>query len=221
MQLEEVIKTRHSSRQFLPDKEVPRAVLEQALQLATHAPSDSNTQAWRLFIVRGAALTRLRTALYDHAAAPDAPPPSTATELPPTLQVYRSELGALLYGELLGLARSDAAGRRAAVLRNYRFFNAPVGVVVCMSADLRGRAALSVGMYLQTLLLALTEAGVGSCVQITIAGYPDVVRRELGIPGDLQILCGISIGYEDEAAAVNRGRIGREPVERTTVWVEE
>ncbi|RYP72740.1 hypothetical protein DL770_007917 [Monosporascus sp. CRB-9-2] len=221
MQLEEAIKTRHSSRQFLADKEVPRAVLEQALQLATHAPSNSNTQAWRLFVVRGAALTRLRTALYDHAAAPDAPPPAAVTELPPALQAYRSELGALLYGELLGLARSDAAGRRAALLRNYRFFNAPVGVIACMSADLPGEAALCVGMYLQTLLLALTEAGVGSCVQIAIAGYPDVVRREVGIPADLDILCGISVGYEDEAAAINRGRIGREPVERTTVWVEE
>ncbi|RYP20977.1 hypothetical protein DL765_002514 [Monosporascus sp. GIB2] len=220
MQLEEAIKTRHSSRQFLPDKEVPHTVLEQALQLATHAPSNSNTQAWRLFVVRGAALARLRNALYDHAAAPDAPPPAAA-ELPPALQAYRSELGALLYGELMGLARSDSAGRRSAVLRNYRFFDAPVGVIVCMSADLRGQAALCVGMYLQTLLLALTEAGVGSCVQIAIAGYPDVVRREVGIPADLEILCGISLGYEDGEAAINRGRIGREPVERTTVWVEE
>ncbi|RYP83738.1 hypothetical protein DL769_001312 [Monosporascus sp. CRB-8-3] len=220
MQLEEAIKTRHSSRQFLPDKEVPRAVLERALQLATHAPSNSNTQAWRLFVVRGEALTRLRTALYDHAAAPDAPPPA-ATELPPALEVHRSELGAMVYGELLGLARSDAVGRRKAALRNYRFFDAPVGVIACMSADLRGQAALCVGMYLQTLLLTLTEAGVGSCVQIAIAGYPDVVRREVGIPTDLEILCGISVGYEDKTAAINRGRIGREPVERTTVWVEE
>ena len=238
MQLEEAVMTRHSSRDFLPT-EVPQAVLDRALELARHSPSNSNTQVWRLFVVRGPALERLRTKLYETAAAASPLPTSQslaspsddslpgepdhpATVLPPSLQHYRTELGAQIYGAPgLGLAREDVAGRREAVLRNFAFFGAPVALVVCMSAELRGQAALCVGLYLQTLLLALTEAGVGSCVQIAVAGYPDVLRAELGIPDHLDILCGVSVGYENPDARINWCRCGREPVGRTTVWVDE
>ena len=235
MQLEEAVMTRHSSRDFLPT-EVPQAVLDRALELARHSPSNSNTQVWRLFVVRGLALERLRTKLYETAAAASplsasqsatlsslpGEPDHPATVLPPSLQHYRTELGAQIYGAPgLGLAREDMAGRREAVLRNFSFFGAPVALVVCMSAELRGQAALCVGLYLQTLLLAVTEAGVGSCVQIAVAGYPNVLRAELDIPDHLDILCGISIGYENPDARINRCRSDREPVGKTTIWVDE
>ncbi|KAI0025587.1 Nitroreductase-like protein [Xylariomycetidae sp. FL0641] len=102
-----------------------------------------------------------------------------------------------------------------------RCFGAPVAGIVCMHRDLHPRAAFSVGMYVQTFLLALTEQGVGSCVLVSMAAYPDVVRGALGIPRELVVLCGVAIGYEDETAGVNQVRSDREAVDRTTVWVEE
>ncbi|TGJ75393.1 hypothetical protein E0Z10_g10996, partial [Xylaria hypoxylon] len=60
MLLDEAILARHSTRLYLPE-EVPRALLERALKLAAHSPSNTNTQAWRLFIVTGEALTRLKS----------------------------------------------------------------------------------------------------------------------------------------------------------------
>ncbi|KAF5388709.1 hypothetical protein D9757_004860 [Collybiopsis confluens] len=81
---------------------------------------------------------------------------------------------------------------------------------------------MTVGMYLQTLLLALTEAGIGSCVEISVAGYPEVIRKiVVGIPEELDILCGVAIGYEDETVKVNNLRIGRLAVEETTIRLED
>ncbi|KAI1874450.1 hypothetical protein JX265_004658 [Neoarthrinium moseri] len=217
MLLDEAIVTRHSTRLFLP-KEVPKSVLEKALKLAAHSPSNSNTQAWRLYIVTGKALDRLTTALKQEAssgAAPNIPP------LPEQFKPWRSELGKLIYGEGWGIPRDDAEARRHATLRNFEFFGAPVGVIVCMSKQLPGVSAMSVGMYLQTFLLALTDLGVGSCVQVSIAGYRDLVREKVGISDDLEILCGVSIGYEDEEMNVNKVRIGRMSVDDTTVFVQD
>src|SRR5215469_3997640 len=61
-------------------------------------------------------------------------------------------------------------------VRNWEFFRAPVAGIVCMHQDLGPADALSVGMFLQTLLLALTERGLGSCVEVSISGYPETVR---------------------------------------------
>ncbi|KAI1825965.1 Nitroreductase-like protein [Xylaria intraflava] len=216
MLLREAVLTRHSARLYLPQP-VPRPMLDKAFELARHSPSDSNTQVWRMFVVTGEALKGLKTALMARAAAdtePRIPGP------PPEFVPYLSALGKEIYGVGWGIPRDDLPRRREAVLRNFEFFGAPVGIIVCMSRALRGQAAISVGMYVQTLLLAFTELGIQSCVQIAIAGYPDLVKRVVGIPEDLEVLCGISVGYEDVDAGVNKVRSDREPVDKTTVWVE-
>lgn len=106
-------------------------------------------------------------------------------------------------------------------MRNYDFFGAPVGIILCMHKRLPGVEALSIGMYLQTFILALTDHGVASCVQVAIAEYPDAVRAALGISDQLDILCGISIGYEDTDAHVNTLKVGRLPFEETTVFIKD
>ncbi|KAI0440543.1 oxidoreductase [Xylaria telfairii] len=216
MLLDEAILSRHSTRLFLATP-VPQTLLTRALEFASHSPSNTNTQAWRLFIVTGEALARLKSSLMTAAVAREPAIP----DMPAAFAPYRTALGQQIYGEGWGLAHDDAEGRRAAVLRNYEFFGAPAAVIVCMSAQLVGQAAFSVGMYLQTFLLALTELGVGSCVEISVAGYPDVVKREVGIPDDLQVLVGVAVGFEDGQVPVNRVRSPRDEVARTTVWVGE
>ena len=215
MLVSEAILARRSSRIYLP-KPVPQNLLTRALELARHSPSNTNTQPWRLFIVTGDALSRLSTSLLRaaEASAPALPPH------PPEFAPYHSALGQTLYGEGYGLSRSDAQGRKAAVMRNFEFFGAPVGIIVCMSRELVGTEAFSVGMYIQTLLLALTELGLGSCVEISVAGYPEVVRREVGVEEGLVVLCGIAVGWEDRGDRVNRVVMERDGVERTTVWVQ-
>jgi nitroreductase len=214
-EFDEVVRERRSTRLFLRDKPVPRELLDEALSLAMRAPSNSNIQPWRVFITSGPRRDRLVEAMLEAASAgfPE------SMGLPETFFPLRQELGALLYGAM-GIARHDAEARRLARLRNWEFFRAPVGAVVCMHRDLGLVDSLGVGMFLQTLLLALTERGLGTCVQVSIAEFSEVVRAQLEIPDELTVLCGLSIGYPDPAFPANSLAVPRNPVETNVVFLD-
>ena len=213
--LEQVIRERHSTRLFL-SQPVPRELVDEALALAVHAPSNSNIQPWHVVFASGPPRDRLVKALVEEAQRrpPNIPP------LPESFKHFRSELGAQVYGAM-GIAREDTAGHMAAVLRNWEFFRAPLAGIVCMHRDLGPADALSVGMYLQTMLLALTERGLGTCIEVSIAGYPEIVRAQLAIPAELSILCGLAVGYPDPDFAANRLHVDREPVGKNVVFLDE
>ena len=212
--LEQMILERHSTRLFLAQP-VPRALVEEALVLAQHAPSNSNIQPWHMVFASGPPRDRLVKALLEEAQRrpPNIPP------LPESFKHFRSELGAQVYGAM-GITRENKEGHRAAVLRNWDFFRAPLAGIVCMHQDLGPADALSVGMFLQTLLLALTARGLGTCCEVSIAGYPEIVRAELAIPEELSILCGLAVGYPDPDFRANKLHIGREAIEKNVVFLD-
>ncbi|HKA55518.1 MAG TPA: nitroreductase [Candidatus Binatia bacterium] len=214
LDLDQAIRERHSTRMFLPQP-VPRELVEEALALAQCAPSNSNIQPWHMVFASGAPRDRLVAALLDEARRrpPNIPP------LPESFQHYHRELGAQVFGSM-GIAREDKPGRAAAVLRNWEFFRAPLAGIVCMHRDLGPADALSVGMYLQTLLLALTERSLGTIVEVSIAGYPEIVRAQLAIPAELSILCGLAVGYPDPDFPANKLHVGREAVEKNVVFFD-
>ena len=214
-ELDKVVRERRSTRLFLRDKPVPRELLDEALSLAMRAPSNSNIQPWRVFIASGPRRDRLVEALLE-AASVEFP---VTTGIPETFLPLRHELGALVYGSM-GIPRHDAEARRLAQLRNWEFFRAPVGAVVCMHRDLGLVDSLGVGMFLQTLLLALTERGLGTCVQVSIAAYPEILRAQLDIPDELTVLCGLAIGYPDPAFPANSLAVPRNPVETNVVFLD-
>ncbi len=179
--LDEVIRERRSTRMFLPEQAVAREVIEEALDLAIRAPSNSNIQPWHAHL--------------------------------------RPDPGAQVYGSM-GIARDDAEARRIAVLRNWEFFRALLAGIVCIDRKLGPIDCLGVGMFLQTLLLALTARGLGTCVQVSIAGYPEIVREQLSIPAQFTILCGLAVGHADPDFPANKLRIGRNPLERNVVFVD-
>lgn len=213
--LENAITDRRSIRLFLRDKPVPQELVLESLELAIRAPSNSNVQPWHVVFASGPARDRLAEALLEQAdvAAPKVP------ELPELFAPMRRELGALVYGSM-GISRHDAEARRLAVLRNWDFFRAPLAAVVCMHRDLGYVDAVGVGMFLQTFLLGITARGLGSCVQVSVAGYPDVLREHLGIGPDMRILCGVSIGYPDPAFAANQLTVPRNPLDQNVVFID-
>jgi nitroreductase len=213
--LEQAILTRRSTRLFLRDEPVPKNLVIEALELAIRAPSNSNIQPWRVVFNSGPARDRLVHALLEEAekGEPQVPP------LPEQFTHFRRDLGARLYGSM-GVPRGDAQARRTAVLRNWEFFRAPLGAVVCMHRDLDYADALGVGMFLQTFMVALNARGIGSCVQVSIAGYPDVIREQLGIAEDMRILCGVSIGYADPNFPANDLDVPRSPLEDNVTFLE-
>ncbi|MCK0174983.1 nitroreductase [Mycolicibacterium sp. F2034L] len=200
----------------LRDKPVPWELVDEALELAARAPSNSNVQPWRLVLATGSRRDRLAEALLE-AATIELP---VTSGLPESYLPLRRELGALVYGSM-GIARDDADGRRIAQLRNFDFFRAPMAGAVCMHRDLGLADAVGVGMYLQTLLLALTERGLGACVQVSVAAYPEIVRAVLGIPEELTVLCGLAIGYADDGFAANHLHTPRRAVDQTVVRLQE
>jgi nitroreductase len=215
LNLDDAIRSRHSMRMFLPQKPVPRELVDEALALAQCAPSNSNIQPWHIYFVSGARRDRLVAALTEEAKRrpPKIPP------LPASFQHFRSELGAQVYGAM-GIGRQDTEKHAAAVMRNWEFFRAPLACIVCMQRDLSPWDAMSVGMFVQTLLLALTEQGLCSCVEVSVVGYPEIVRAELDIPEELSILSGLAVGYEDPDFGANKLKISREPIGKNAAFLD-
>lgn len=214
--LEDTIAKRHSTRLFLRDKPVPQHHVTEALDLAIRAPSNSNIQPWHVVFASGPARDRLVEALLTQA---DITTPGVPL-LPEQFAHHRRELGALVYGAM-GIARHDSEARRLAVLRNWEFFRAPLAGVVCMHRDLDYVDAVAVGMFLQTFVLALTARGLGTCVQVSIAGYPGVLREQLSISDDYRILCGISIGYPDPTFTANTLAVPRNPLDANFTFLSD
>lgn len=213
MTLDDAIRQRRSVRAFLP-REVPDETIREALELAQWAPSNCNVQPWLPHVVSGASLAALREALYAAAQAdqpldPDWPADGNYQG------VYRArqhDAAARLYGAM-GVGRRDLAGRRAAYLRNQVFFDAPHAAFIFMHAPFDTREATDIGMYAQTLMLALTSRGVASCAQGALGLYAGIARRHFGLADDHRLLFGISFGYEDAAAPANAARTARAPLD--------
>jgi nitroreductase len=214
--LEGMIRQRRSIRMFLPDRPVARELIDEALDLAIRAPSNSNVQPWHMVFASGAARERLVAALLE--AAQSGPP--KIPPLPAAFAHCRSETGAVIY-DSMGIKREDKEARRVAVLRNWEFFRAPLAGIVCMHSELGLVDSIGVGMFLQTLVLALTARGLGTCVQVSIAGYPEIIREQLDIPEEFRILCGLSVGYPDPDFPANHIRLGRQPIAQNAVFLDD
>jgi nitroreductase len=200
---------------LLPQQPVPRELGNQALALGGARAVKLQHPAVAHGVASGALRDRLVAALVDEARRR----PHNIPPLPEVFAHFRRDLGVQVYGSM-GIAREDKEGRRAAVLRNWEFFRAPLAGIVCIHRDLGPADALSVGMFLQTLLLALTARGLGTCVEVSIAGYPEIVRAQLAIPAELSILCGLAVAYSDPDFPANKLHIGREAIKKNVVFMD-
>ncbi|KAK4504232.1 hypothetical protein PRZ48_005148 [Zasmidium cellare] len=215
--LEDCIRHRHSIRFYTSDP-VAQDLLYESVSLARLAPSNSNIQNWRLTLASDSARDRIVSALQK---ASQANPPTIAP-LPEQFKHFRSEFGHLLYGEQgYNIPRSAKEAHRAATMRNYEFFGAPVVGVITMDASLTTVDAMSVGMFVQTFMLALTERGLGSCLEVSVTGYLEVLREGFGIGEGQTILCGIAVGWPAEGNRVNEMVVPREEVESVVTMLRD
>lgn len=214
----ELVKTRHSTRAF-HSTPVPRSVLEECFELAQHAASNSNIQPWWVQVLEGSALQRLSASLQ---AAVDDNTPQAIAPIPEQYKQYRSDMGHTLYGkDGYNIARGDKAGMEAARRRNYDFFGAPTGMIIYMDSALAPVDTLAVGLWLQTFCMLLEERELESCIQVSVAGYPDVIRKQLGIADHMDILCGLAVGFEDKGSPVNSMRVPRDDWKNSVTFVTE
>ncbi len=205
----EAIRRRRSVRGFLPG-EAPEAVIREAFELAQCAPSNCNVQPWTPHVVSGETLAKLRAALVD-AGMRDEPINADFAADRKFTGVHRErqvDAAQQLYGAM-GVERRDLIGRKMAYIRNHACFDAPHAVFIFMDENFGEREATDIGMWAQTLMLALTARGIASCAMGALSLYPDIVRAHLGVPPSQKLLFGVSFGYEDVSVSANAARVGR------------
>ncbi|MEJ1935012.1 nitroreductase family protein [Nostoc sp. NIES-2111] len=122
--------------------------------------------------------------------------------LPDAYWNRRVRNGEILYGAL-GIDRKDKAARLAWIHENFQFFGAPVGLLFFMEKGFGQSQWMDMGIYLQTIMLLLREAGLDSCPQADWATFERTVCAHLAVPDNLTLICGMAVGYRDAAAPIN------------------
>ena len=204
MNVSEAVISRRSIRGFLPAP-VDLALLRQVLATAARAPSGGNLQPWHIDVVGGTDLAELKQIMAARVLRPEREPAEYAiypNELPEPYRGYRFQVGEDLYGAL-GIPREDKPARLRWFARNFQFFGAPVALFCTVARTMGPPQWSDLGMYLQTVMLLLREAGIDSCPQECWAIYPDTVRAFLGTPSERILFTGMAIGYKDEADPAN------------------
>jgi len=208
----QIVQARRSIRGFLP-KPVPQEILDTVFSLANQAPSNCNIQPWVVHVFSGETVEKFRARMI-HAALHEKPQPDVPSTTHYVDQYKERRIGAAVaLFEATGVARHDEAARQASMLRNFELFDAPHAALVFMPRYFGIREAVDCGSYLQTLMLALTAHGLGSCAQGALSRYMPAVREMLGISEDLLCLYGISFGYPDHSHPSDKARTTRAPLE--------
>jgi len=197
---------RKSVRAFLPDP-VPRPAIERILAAAARAPSGNNVQPWRVRVLQGAARDRLVAAVLAFRAAHPSQE-SWGYQYYPSQwrQPYlarRRKVGWDMYG-LLGIAKTDTEAMRRQMDLNFRFFDAPVGLLFTVDKHLELGSWIDCGMFVQSVALAAQAEGLGTCLQAAWVAHADIVGQTVGLGEDERLVCGMALGHPDANAPVNR-----------------
>lgn len=214
--------SRRSIRAFLPAEVDPKEI-EAILDVARHAASGVNTQPWKVHVLTGAAKDRLSAAI---AVVDNDPSQQASLEEPYTyypldwVSPYldrRRKVGWDLYG-LLGIAKTDKARMHAQHGRNYRFFDAPVGLIFTIDRVMQAGSLIDYGMFLQSVMVAARARSLDTCPQVAFTKFHRVIATELGIPEDEMVVCGMSLGYADPSRIENALVTHRESVDAFTTF---
>jgi nitroreductase len=218
--VDDAILSRRSVRAFL-DRPVPREVVTDILEVASRAPSGTNTQPWQVVVLTGEPKLELSRKILE--AFDD---PAVATEHREEYHYYpvewvspylerRRKVGWDLYG-LLGIGKGDKARMHAQHGRNYAFFDAPVGLIFTIDRVMRQGSWLDYGMFLQNIMVAARARGLDTCPQAAFTHFHRVIAEQLALPSERMVVCGMSLGYADPEARENQLVTEREPVSSFT-----
>jgi len=214
--VDQIITERRSVRAFLPDL-VASEDIQRILEVASRAPSGSNTQPWKVYVLTGDSLTQLSEKIL-HAHQHPSTEESHTEEynyypvkwVSPYLE-RRRKVGWDLYA-LLGLARENKQGMHAQHGRNYAFFDAPVGLIFTIDRVMEQGSWLDYGMFLQNIMLAAKARGLDTCPQAAFTQYHKIIREQLQFPENEMLVCGMALGYADTSKVENTLVTERESV---------
>jgi nitroreductase len=221
MDVIEAIKKRKSIRGYKPDP-VPREVLRQILELASHAPSAMNTQPWEFTVLTGEVLENVRRSYVELVNSGVLPNPEHVVVGWPRESIYRQrqvDLAKRLF-QLMDIPREDKEKRAKWLERGFRYFDAPAAIIIstdrCLSES---GPLLDIGALMQSICLTALHFGLGTCIEDQGIMYPDVLRKYAQIPESKRIIMAIAIGYPDWDFPANKVETEREPIKNLTTWL--
>lgn len=221
MDVLEAIQARHSVRDFLATP-VPNDTVMRILEAATRCPSGGNGQPWEIFVAAGETIERIRKVYQERAhGQPGQPGGPGGPGGPPPMPAFIQERMATIRNErmaLLGLDPADPASGQVFMQWGARLYGAPVLVVICMDKALSSN--LDLGMLTQTICLAAQGLGVDSMIAGSTLAHQDVLRKELEIPENLNLVVGIGLGYANPESVINSYRSPRRPIDEVVRYQE-
>lgn len=220
MNVSEVIQQRRSVRAYL-EKPVSPAIIEKIFTDAQHAPSNCNTQPWHVTVVSGKARDSLEKTMVAQIMSGDKPTPHFKPGDQDLKDEYRKRqiACAISLYDAMDIKYEEKEKRQQLMLRNWQFFGAPHVAFFSMPKSMGEINAVDMGIYLQTVMLLMTENGLASCPQGALAMYPDAVYEMANIPEDCAIMFGLSFGYSAEGDAINSFDVGRESLKAAVEFI--
>ncbi len=220
--IDEAITSRRSVRAFLPTQ-VDDDVIRDILQVAARAPSGTNMQPWKVFVVSGGKKQALTDAIVNSGIRPEKINWDEYKYYPDQFfepyQSRRRASGFALYG-LLGIGRREVEKMRAQHDRNFTFFDAPVGLIFTIDRRLNVGSWIDHGMFLQSIMIAARARGLHTCAQAAFAPYHRLIRPILDLPEEDIVVCGMALGYEDESKPENQLRSERAPLDEFVTFTK-
>ncbi|ATU46142.1 nitrobenzoate reductase [Acinetobacter junii] len=227
--VDEAITSRHSVRAFL-DTPVDVQTIKDILSVASRAPSGTNTQPWKVYVLTG----NKRAEMIERVCAAQLElfqKPELAEQYKETFAYYpenwispfidrRRANGWGLYG-LLGIQKGEKEKMAAQQLRNFQLFDAPVGLFFTVNKAMGIGSKMDISMMIQNVMVAAKARGLDTCPQAAWNHFYPIVLDVLGAPDDEELICAIALGYADPDHIVNTFITPREPVENFTVFVGE
>jgi nitroreductase len=211
---------RHSVRDFNPDPVAKETILK-VLEAATRCPSGGNSQPWEIFVAGGEVLAKIRQAYFDRFEknVPGKPESASAppNQWPPAMR-ERMDKQRTERWKLEGIDPQDTDAIRASMARGAKLFGAPVLAVLCMERAMATSSAFDIGLLTQSILLAAQNFGLGSLVATGLVTHPDILRKELAIPDNLQIVTGVALGYTNTKSIITTYRSSRRPIQEVVTF---
>lgn len=220
--VDEAITSRRSVRAFLPDP-VDERTIRDILAVASRAPSGTNMQPWKVYLVTGAKKQAVSDAILNSGIRAEKAKWDEYRYYPDKFfepyYARRRAVGYALYG-LLGIGKRDVDQMRAQHDRNFVFFDAPVGMIFTIDRRLNQGSWIDHGMFLQSIMIAARGRGLHTCPQAAFAPYHNQIRPVLGIPDEEIVTCGMALGYEDTSKPENALRTERAALEEFVTFVK-
>ena len=226
--VDHAITSRMSARAFT-QQAVSRELITEILQVASRAPSGTNTQPWKVYVLQGATRDSLVEKVCAAHEAMRANP-EVAKQYTEQYDYYpaqwvspyidrRRENGWSLYG-LLGIGKGDKDRMHEQQQRNFKFFDAPVGLMFTIDPVMGRGSLFDYGMFVQNIMLAARARGLHTCPQAAWNGFHSIILPHIGAGEGEMMVCGMSLGYADESDKVNTLVTPRVPVNEFTHWVD-